>query len=320
MAQYPKYEISAQRLTGIADQARRLGKVSGKLTPGQIQDTLAGVGLLSNAEETTFGGDEENAEYIIQGKTLTGIADQVQRLGRTDSLLTPAAMEAVLQGVKIGGELYNAEEYTFGAQDETTEYAVTNIKGFSRSNNDVTYSAGWKFEVLSAVSVRGFRMKNSNYSSYTNFTAKLYRVSDSELIASASMVCARDATVDVFLDAPVNLTVGETYVVYVRNNYWNYASITNVTVNSKIGFVNGILIKSDIVSDILATSEQLNEITGFIFPIIGDPINAGIPTEFKVQLTTMNEIANEIQRITGTAVKMSTTEIINALQGIEATA
>ena len=43
MAQYPKYEISAQRLTGIADQARRLGKVSGKLTPGQIQETLEGV-------------------------------------------------------------------------------------------------------------------------------------------------------------------------------------------------------------------------------------------------------------------------------------
>ena len=64
MAQYPKYEISAQRLTGIADQARRLGKVSGKLTPGQIQETLTGVGSLSNAEETTFG-------YVKKTETVT---------------------------------------------------------------------------------------------------------------------------------------------------------------------------------------------------------------------------------------------------------
>lgn len=43
MAQYPKYEITAQRLTGIADQARRLSGTTGALNPAQIVDTLQSV-------------------------------------------------------------------------------------------------------------------------------------------------------------------------------------------------------------------------------------------------------------------------------------
>lgn len=37
------YRISGERLKGFADQARRLGKISGELTPGQIEETLKGV-------------------------------------------------------------------------------------------------------------------------------------------------------------------------------------------------------------------------------------------------------------------------------------
>lgn len=94
MAQYPKYEISAQRLTGIADQARRLGKVSGKLTPGQIQETLTGVGSLSNAEETTFGyvnnvPVERESNYSITSESLNKIAKRTQEMAGTSKLLTP---------------------------------------------------------------------------------------------------------------------------------------------------------------------------------------------------------------------------------------
>lgn len=37
------YRISGERMKGFADQARRLGGVSGELTPEQIEETLAGV-------------------------------------------------------------------------------------------------------------------------------------------------------------------------------------------------------------------------------------------------------------------------------------
>ncbi len=37
------YRISGERLKGFAEQARRLGKISGELTPGQIEEVLRGV-------------------------------------------------------------------------------------------------------------------------------------------------------------------------------------------------------------------------------------------------------------------------------------
>ncbi len=37
------YQIGSTRLKGFADQARRLGNVSGELTPAQIEETLNGV-------------------------------------------------------------------------------------------------------------------------------------------------------------------------------------------------------------------------------------------------------------------------------------
>ena len=52
------YKISGERLKGFADQARRLGEVTGELTPEQIEDTLSGVEL---------GGIPENARLYYVG-------------------------------------------------------------------------------------------------------------------------------------------------------------------------------------------------------------------------------------------------------------
>lgn len=56
MAEY--YRISRERLKGFADQARRLGEVTGELTPEQIEDTLSGV---------EAGGIPENARLYYVG-------------------------------------------------------------------------------------------------------------------------------------------------------------------------------------------------------------------------------------------------------------
>lgn len=61
------YRISGDRMKGFADQARRLGKVSGELTPVQIEDTLKGVtagGGSPSAAEVTFG-------YVKKTETVT---------------------------------------------------------------------------------------------------------------------------------------------------------------------------------------------------------------------------------------------------------
>lgn len=148
---------------------------------------------------------------------------------------------------------------------------------------------------------------------YTSFTPKLYRISDSELLASATVNCNYGATADVLLDSPVNLTVGETYGVFVYNNPHVYANINNITINSKIGSVVGISSQSSTLSDILASSKS-SYICGVVFPIMGDPMGTDIPSEYKIQLETINDIAEETQRITGVTGKMSTAQIITALQ------
>ncbi|MBQ8238121.1 MAG: hypothetical protein IJZ39_08255 [Oscillospiraceae bacterium] len=255
------------------------------------------------------------AEYMIQEETLTGIADQVRRLADTDGLLTPAGMEAALQGIESSGATDNAEDYLFGASDDVTEYAVTGISGIETGNQDTRY-LGWKFKVLSEFSVRGFRMMNNAMSTYESFEPKLYRVSDRTLIASASVTCPDTAAVDVWLDAPVNLTVGETYAVYVKNNYTPYLNWSSITLNSKISKVTGIAIETytnPTVQEILA--DVGSSLYGVVFPIMGEPVDTDIPTEYSIQLSTMNDIAAQVQRLGGITGQISTNQMINVLQG-----
>jgi hypothetical protein len=55
------YKISGKRLKGFADQARRLGEVTGELTPEQIEDTLRGV---ESAEGGGTGGGVEASLFV----------------------------------------------------------------------------------------------------------------------------------------------------------------------------------------------------------------------------------------------------------------
>ena len=81
MAQYEKYAITAQRMSGIADQARRLGKVSGKLTPGQIEDTLQAVTTSQPGE--SFSG------------AASGFLPEVARGAATSEFTLPFAASAM---------------------------------------------------------------------------------------------------------------------------------------------------------------------------------------------------------------------------------
>lgn len=261
----------------------------------------------------------EDILYSVHGSSLTAIADQVRRINKTEDPMTLDQMATNLLNVISASDLPSAEETTFGIgiDDGPTEYAITNLPTLTKGNN-ASYYNGLKFTVLSAFSVKGFRVVNRAGSNYTSFTPKLYRLSDNELIASASVTCAGGATADVLIDAPVNLTVGETYAVFIYNGPISYTPISKVTINSKIGSVAGIATTSESLSDILASNNSEN-IYGVVFPIMGESLDAEIPTEYKVQLTTMNDIAEEVQRITGTTAKLTTAQILTALQNLSFT-
>lgn len=67
MADY--FKISRERLKGFADQARRLGEVTGELTPEQIEDTLSGV---------EAGGIPENARLYYVGNAISETALRIE--------------------------------------------------------------------------------------------------------------------------------------------------------------------------------------------------------------------------------------------------
>lgn len=259
-----------------------------------------------------------NDLIIMERQNIVDIADAIRNKTGVNEQMTLVDMVTSINEMETGGpELPSAEGAAFGIgiDDGPTEYAITNLPTLTKGNN-ARYYNGLKFTVLSAFSVKGFRVVNRAGSNYTSFTPKLYRLSDNELIASASVTCAGGATADVLIDAPVNLTVGETYAVFIYNSPISYVPISKVTINSKIGSVVGIATTSESLSDILASDNNSN-IYGVVFPIMGESLDAEIPTEYKVQLTTMNDIAEEVQRITGTETKMSTAQIISNLSEIE---
>lgn len=257
------------------------------------------------------------AKGLTDSQHYTDIATAIRAKKGTSETLTPGQMATEISGMVTAAEMTNAEEYTFGTGG-ATEYAVTDIRYTDTSNNTDRYVVGWKFEVLSPLSVKGFRMMNSNNSySYTTYNAKLYRVSDSYLVASSDVACEKGATADVLLSTAVDLTVGETYAVFIKAQRWLNTRADYVNVNGKIRYVTGIATYySTSLSDILA-SDSSGDIRGVIFPIFGDPIDTSIPAEYKVQLTTMNEIALQVQRITGETEKMSTSQMSTALQELD---
>ncbi len=104
------YRIGGQRLTGIADQARRLGKKEGPLTPEQIQDTLRGV-VLGN-QDPGYAHAIGKADNGIPCAVVTEIPD-AQRY-YFNGVLLPAVPKELLAKypycwLRDNGETYHYE-------------------------------------------------------------------------------------------------------------------------------------------------------------------------------------------------------------------
>lgn len=80
------YRISGDRMKGFADQARRLGKVSGELTPVQIEDTLKGV---------TAGGGNAST-FIVSARAYFPTVKKAQ----ASNVLTIPVTTSAIGGIK----------------------------------------------------------------------------------------------------------------------------------------------------------------------------------------------------------------------------
>lgn len=88
------YKISGERLKGFADQARRLGEVTGELTPEQIEGTLSGV---------EAGGGKPTFESMLTDKIENHIVSVFEFVpgGRLEDTTPPPEPGTYYNGVKL---------------------------------------------------------------------------------------------------------------------------------------------------------------------------------------------------------------------------
>lgn len=250
--------------------------------------------------------EEPEVFYKISGMRLTAIADQVRRISGVTDELTPEQMETNLLNVEIPEDLLNAEEAAFGLSTGDFETGIVALGSSYAATNNKWHTLGWKFTAAEAFTIVGFRQKHSNEYS------KKMTLWDSLGNSIKSITTADQATdwIEYYFDSPVNVAIGETYTVSVYTANFSYSYPTDTTFNGKLSDVQLVSVNNKDAFPTGSTSSLYN------IDIIMAPVQAELPESYEIQRSTMDDIAEEIQRITGATTKLNTTQIVDALEGV----
>lgn len=212
---------------------------------------------------------------------------------------------AVLAAEPVGGEdLPSAEEYgSFGLAVKTEQYGITindtsKISYYAVGGTKYVYSQYKAKEAFSLVGVRVYAV-----SGHTKHTLE---ISINETLKTT--VNLTGGTVNtwnhVYFDNPLTVAVGDVIKIYdsFGKDYPMFISTSYVTVNGMVEFVGG-------------WQNSTTSIYG-IYDVIIAPVQAELPDIYRIERTTMDDIAEEVQRITGTETKMSTAQIQSGLESV----
>lgn len=272
----------------------------------------AGDGFVTTSTVWFARNDSVSVSYYAAPKSwYDGMAQQVMRLSETTSKLTTDAMLSALKGVEVGGEeLPNAEDAVFGIA--SAGYGLL-MSGDRFSGAAVEgYTAGNKFTAVTGFDIVGLRAIGGN----NDYTKKLCLWDSSgNLLRSAETSIYTDtfyAWYEVYFDEPYTVAAGESFVVSVYSVYnYGYSSASRE--------VNGVV-----------TFDQAYSISGNAFPTNGAALSSrthgadfiiGADTEetypaYEITRETMDAIATQVMRISGTSSTMTPAQIITALQGV----
>lgn len=254
------------------------------------------------------------SEYVpIKVETVKSFADEARRLGGVGDELTTAQMTEIFSGVTSSASMPNAENSTFGTAETVYEYGIT-CNDRCGINNPKNLTGGYKFKVNDSIALHGFRVKTINSLVCTLWDAEGNELAKASLAAGAN----NNTWNEYILDYPVNLTLGESY--YVTSYYSGYAAFntgtvsagtSKITIEGKYAYWGGYGFPNTVES---------NYYYGIVDVVLGPPTNTDVPTEYKIQRTTLTGISDEVKRITGVTGTLSTSQILTALQGVQAVA
>lgn len=253
-------------------------------------------------------------DYRISGERLKGFADQVRRISGVEGELTPEQMEANLLNITPLGEHPKAEEGTFGDDDASVEVGIASIVG---SIKGYTYSKhlACAYKANEAISIVGLRLYNNGTSASGVLKLYLWNANN-ELLAKVNDVSVTIGYADVYFDNPVNVGINETFIISTsKHKYGGYYSVSSGwTISGKITFQG-----SGAGDTNPPTCTGTSTAYGICCPIIGALSTVELPDEYQIDRSTMDDIANEIKRISGATGKITVDAILATLQGLDIT-
>lgn len=251
-----------------------------------------------------------SAYYKISGERLTGIADAIRAKKGTTAVFTPEQMAAEIESIAVGNDLPNAEDAFFGAISDAVEYGV--MKDTTVNNTNSTTHFGYRFTAGVTIACIGIRAKFGSVRSNNRYLC-LWDAETQTAINTLTVTSdVKNEWVEYLFDTPVNLLAGKRYVVSYRGN--GIAEISgSVTFNPKLTNVEWVFGYNTGENGYPANTSALGCGVDIIFK---EALTESVVTEYKVQAETMNDIANEVKRITIATGTMTPAQIITELSGV----
>ena len=263
-----------------------------------------------------------NDLVIMERQNIVDIADALRNKTGVNDEMTLADMVTTINEIEAGGEeLPSAEDAAFGI--DSGEYESAIISATPQSSTMAQYTIGWQFKAAEPISVAGLRY----YEGFNTSYPRVLRLWNSSGECLAEVLCpaqAVDAWTDiVYFDTPVNLGVDEIYTVSTClkdlgapiGSY--YALKSKVIFNAKVIFQQPVYYATQYKNGFPNT--YLNLSAGTPVPLVDmviGSVSEPLPDNYKIARTTMDGIAEEMQRITNTENKMSVAQIQSGLESV----
>jgi hypothetical protein len=275
---------------------------------------MAGSEPVPEAPEEPEEPEAEYAErYSILGSILVGTARQIMRLTDSTAKVKPEEFETKLEGVEAGIALPYAEEYAFGVVNTAHEFGV--LGWGDRLSTDYNRKGGYKFTPKKNLTVSGVWAKayeDNSWAYYAGIWAE-----DGTVLASGKIDCKK-AGAYLWFDTAIILEAGKTYVVAASIARAEMYDASQMSFNPDIEYKNAVSSSSMDTGSIGGCPPDFSSSSVVAADIVIVPTAEPQPEEYAISLETMNDIADEIIRITGGTQQVTTAQILAVLQGISA--
>ena len=242
---------------------------------------------------------------------LSAIGDAIRtKTGKSDSL-TLEQMATEIDGIEITEELPKAEEAIFGKEDdadiETGIVTLGTINFESLTRTFYPFNKYTAREPLSIIGLRIYVIQNPASRTLSLWNANGERVRKTEQITPSV-----NTWTNAYFDEPVNIAMGESFAISASGAYYPTSSdASNTTINAKVSFDGS----SEYDYDSFPSTFRQYKYWGIVDFLIG-PARAELPDDYQITRTTMDDIAEEVQRITGETGKLSTAQIQDGLESV----